>query len=58
MQLFGSLEGTKPLAFSLRRIGIALLLLVAIILAYAWIDGGREPLRPMSHDIAVPEAAR
>ena len=28
--------------------------LVILLLAYAWIDGGREPVRPISETIAVP----
>lgn len=29
-----------------------------LVLAYAWIDGGREPLRTISEPVALPEAAR
>jgi hypothetical protein len=43
---------------SLRRIGLALVLIAVLILAYAWIDGGEEPLRPMFQEIPVPEATR
>ena len=43
---------------SLRRIGLALALLVVALLVYAWIDGGEEPLRPISQPVAVPEAAQ
>lgn len=28
--------------------------LVILLLAHAWIDGGREPVRPISEIIAVP----
>lgn len=42
------------MASGMRGRGImgVLALLVLAVLAYAWIDGGREPL----HDIAVPVA--
>lgn len=29
-----------------------------LVLAYAWIDGGREPLRTITEPVPVPEAAR
>ena len=32
--------------------------LVALVLAYAWIDGGEEPLRPIAEPVAVPGAAQ
>ncbi|MFK4004104.1 MULTISPECIES: hypothetical protein [Qipengyuania] len=35
---------------------IALLAVLGILVA-AWIDGGEEPLRPMSHSVQVPESA-
>ena len=28
---------------------------VLLLLIYAWIDGGRTPLRPISEPVAVPE---
>lgn len=31
------------------------LLIVLAILAWAWWDGGKEPLRPIEHEIPVPE---
>lgn len=31
--------------------------LILLILAYAWIDGGREPVHPISEPVAVPEMA-
>lgn len=30
--------------------------LVALVLAYAWIDGGEEPLRPIAEPVSLPEA--
>jgi len=32
--------------------------LIALVLLYAWIDGGEEPLRPMVDPIDVPAAAQ
>ncbi len=32
--------------------------LVLGLLAYAWIDGGREPLREIAVPVTVPEAAK
>jgi hypothetical protein len=32
--------------------------LIVVLIAYAWIDGGREPLREISEDIAVPGGAK
>lgn len=37
-----------------RWAGISVLLLLAV-LAWAWWDGGREPLRPIEQAIPVPE---
>jgi hypothetical protein len=31
---------------------------LALLLAYAWIDGGREPLRTISEPVAVPGGTR
>ncbi|MFA9201259.1 MAG: hypothetical protein ACEQR8_08760 [Cypionkella sp.] len=31
---------------------------VLLLLAYAWWDGGEEPLRAIAEPVAVPEAAR
>lgn len=30
---------------------------LALLLAYAWIDGGREPVRSLSIPVTIPEAA-
>ena len=32
--------------------------LVFLVLAYAWIDGGREPVRIISEAVPVPELAK
>lgn len=39
---------------SLRRAALAIMLLVMALLAFAWVDGGREPLHPISQDVALP----
>lgn len=41
-----------------RRIGWLAALLVALVLVYAWIDGGEEPIRPMAEPVALPEHAQ
>ena len=41
----------------LMLIAAALVLLVLIVL-FAWIDGGREPLRMIEQPVELPEAAR
>ena len=41
-----------------RRIGWMAAVLVALVLVYAWVDGGEEPLRPIVQSIEVPEVAR
>lgn len=48
------------MASAMRGKGIVALaaLLVLAILTYAWIDGGREPLRDIAVPVAVPETAR
>lgn len=37
---------------------LAMLALTIGVLAYAWIDGGEEPLRPIVQSIPLPESAR
>ena len=41
-----------------RRVVVTLALVFLAILVLAWLDGGEEPLRPIEHAVAVPEAAR
>ena len=31
--------------------------LIALLLVYAWVDGGEEPLRPIAQPVPVPGAA-
>ena len=33
---------------------VGLAVLIAILLAYAWIDGGREAVRPISQPVPLP----
>lgn len=40
-----------------RRVGMGVLLVLAV-LAWAWWDAGREPLRPIERPIPVPEGVR
>ena len=37
---------------------IAAVLAVLAVIVWAWIDGGRRPVREMSIPVAVPESAR
>jgi hypothetical protein len=37
-----------------RRTGWVAAALIALLLVYAWIDGGEEPLRPIVDPIDVP----
>ncbi len=38
-----------------RRFGWIAALVVALVLIYAWIDGGEEPMRPMAEPVELPE---
>lgn len=33
-------------------------LLALLVLIYAWIDGGRQPVRPIAQPIPIPGAAK
>jgi hypothetical protein len=48
-------DEAQPLAMSLRRSVIGLAVLVVLVLAIAWIDGGEESLHEISQPVAVPE---
>ena len=37
--------------------GVVVAAVVAVV-AWAWIDGGREPLRDITQPVPLPEAAR
>jgi hypothetical protein len=40
------------------RIVKCLAAVLAVLLAYAWIDGGREPLHTISEPVALPGGAQ
>jgi len=40
-----------------RRIVWAVVVLVAALLLYAWVDGGEEPVRPIAEPVDLPETA-
>lgn len=46
------------MALEKRRIGWIAGAIVVALLAYAWVDGGEEPLRPIVEPVAVPEHVR
>lgn len=48
---------TAPRTFPKVALFIVIGLAMAVI-GWAWIDGGREPLREIVEPVAVPEAAR
>jgi hypothetical protein len=52
----GEIEGRFRVASGIRGKGImiVLALLVLAVLAYAWIDAGRTPLRDIAVPVAVP----
>lgn len=41
-----------------KRVGWIAGALVVLLLIYAWVDGGEEPLHPISEPVAVPEHAQ
>ncbi len=41
-----------------RRIGTIVALILGALLLWAYIDGGEEPLRPISEVVELPEDAR
>jgi hypothetical protein len=47
---------TVTMRRSLVLAGIVVIML--LVLLYAWIDGGREPLRPISEAVPVPEIVK
>jgi hypothetical protein len=40
-----------------RCLFLGLAALSVLLLAYAWFDAGREPLRPIAEPVALPEIA-
>lgn len=52
-------SSSPPLLASERGRGARIWLLLALVGAVvllAWFDGGEEPMRPISHEIPLPEA--
>lgn len=41
-----------------RRYALIAAGLVFALLLYAWIDGGKEPIRPISEPVPLPEGVR
>lgn len=37
-----------------RRFWVVLAVFVALVFAYAWVNGGEQPLRDISEPVAVP----
>ena len=42
---------------SVKRIALLVLLLLAVLVIYAWIDGGEQPLHPIAQPIPLPGQA-
>jgi len=49
-------EGQAFLAMTGTRMKWVAAAALALLLAYAWIDGGEEPLRPIAEPVAVPQS--
>lgn len=41
-----------------QRIGMIAALILLLVMIAAWIDGGEEPLRPITRDVPLPESLR
>jgi len=50
--------GSESSAMRSRRINHIAGAVVVLLLAYAWWDGGEEPLHPITEPVAVPAAAQ
>lgn len=48
----------KTMQGATMAIAVGMALAVLAVIAWAWVDGGREPLHPIEVPIAVPESAR
>ncbi|WP_374405845.1 hypothetical protein [Pelagerythrobacter sp.] len=48
-------KGHRDLAITGKRIAWAAAAVIAVLLLYAWIDGGEEPLRPIAQPVDLPE---
>ncbi len=51
-------ERVAFLAMTGRRMGWMAAALIALVMAYAWFDGGEEPMRPIAEPIDVPGGAQ
>lgn len=51
-------EGLRVVAMRLNKLQQALLVLLLLILALAWYDGGREPQRLIEQPVELPESLR
>ena len=54
----GLLDAPVPTRSGGRRWPLVLGVVVAVLLALAWFDGGEEPLHPIVQDIALPRQAQ
>lgn len=52
------MEGLGSVAMRLNKLQQALLVLLLLILALAWYDGGREPQRLIEQPVELPEGLR
>lgn len=50
--------GSDFSAMRSRRINHIAGAIVVLLLVYAWIDGGEEPLRPIAEPVELPAAAQ
>jgi len=53
-----SIDGTNGKMKSARSVLLLAVVLVAALLAWAWVDGGREPVHEIARSIPVPESAK
>ncbi len=40
---------------SMKRIGMVLAIALVLLLAFAWFDGGQEPIHQIRQPVALPE---
>ncbi|XUU59739.1 hypothetical protein ACRAQ6_09160 [Erythrobacter sp. HA6-11] len=52
------MEGTPPSGRLRIRIVVWVLVLLSILVVVAYIDGGEEPLRPISEPVELPEGTQ
>lgn len=56
--VFMKLVGMQSLTMNSRRIWLGTVLILVLLLALAWYDGGEEPLREIVSPVELPEAMR